>query len=58
MTCSGRGKRIRGRPSVGVQPAGGRKREIPAKAGTARLSSKPVGLSKKTLFWQIKAQRS
>ncbi|WP_169924766.1 hypothetical protein [Xenorhabdus mauleonii] len=58
MTCFGRGKERCGRPSVGVPSAGGRQREIPAKAGIARLHSKPVGLSQKTLFRQIKAQRS
>ncbi|WP_269749503.1 hypothetical protein [Xenorhabdus lircayensis] len=43
MTGSGRGKRINGRPLVGVQSAGGRAYEIPAKAGTAGPYGKAVG---------------
>ncbi|WP_269450575.1 hypothetical protein [Xenorhabdus poinarii] len=43
MTCSGRGQRLSGRPSVGVQSAGGRVREIIARAETARHDGKAVG---------------
>ncbi|WP_141557350.1 hypothetical protein [Xenorhabdus cabanillasii] len=50
MTCSGRGKRLSGRPSVGGQSAGGRGREIIARAETARPDGKAVGQPQKTQF--------
>ncbi|MCC8376411.1 hypothetical protein GPY37_23350 [Photorhabdus kayaii] len=50
MTCSGRGKSISGRPSVGAWSVGGRIHKISAKAGTTRLHGKAVGQHQKTQF--------
>ncbi|WP_323840767.1 hypothetical protein [Photorhabdus africana] len=57
MKSSGRGKTLSSRLLVGIRSARGRVKNISTKSDTARLHSKAVGFSKKSLFRQDRIKK-